>query len=141
MDYHRLANDLTGILIYAICIIFFIGILMIAGHAFAGQNPKDANRQTNPADTADIQSHPLFYPVKLFTKYISPVDGDRCPMYPSCSKYCLEASQKHGLFMGWIMTCDRLMRCGRDEVARSPGVLVNGVRHTYDPVINNDFWW
>lgn len=141
MIYNRPVNLLTRILNPATCIILFLGILMIWGYALAEQNPKVAKNKADPAGAADKQVHPLFYPVKFFQKYISPLDGNRCPMYPSCSKYCLEAAQKHGLFMGWIMTCDRLVRCGRDETKRSPAVLVNGVRRSYDPVANNDFWW
>jgi len=39
------------------------------------------------------------------------------------------------------MTCDRLMRCGRDELKLSPQVMVNGRWKCYDIVENNDFWW
>ncbi|MDY6904790.1 MAG: membrane protein insertion efficiency factor YidD [Thermodesulfobacteriota bacterium] len=77
----------------------------------------------------------------VFRKYISPIDGDRCPMYPSCSHYSHDAAKKHGLIMGWIMTCDRLMRCGRDELRVSPPVVVGGALKCFDPVENNDFWW
>ena len=81
------------------------------------------------------------YPITFFQKYISPVDGDRCPMYPSCSSYSKQAFQTHGFFMGWIMTCDRLMRCGRDETRLSPEIMQNGRRLTYDSLSQNDFWW
>ncbi len=79
--------------------------------------------------------------VELFKKHISPIDGDRCPMYPSCSQYSLDAFNKHGLLMGWIMTCDRLLRCGRDEMTSAPRIMVNGRQRCYDSVENNDFWW
>ncbi len=83
----------------------------------------------------------LLYPIHLFRKFVSSADGDRCAMYPSCSTYALHSFKQHGLLMGWIMTCDRLMRCGRDEIHLQPSVIQNGVRLTYDPVSNNDFWW
>lgn len=70
---------------------------------------------------------------------ISPVDGDRCPMTPSCSSYAQQAFQKHGAFWGWIMTCDRLMRCGRDETRLSPHVVETNAIRTLDPVWMNDF--
>ncbi|ABW66853.1 membrane protein insertion efficiency factor YidD [Desulfosudis oleivorans] len=79
--------------------------------------------------------------VRLFQRYISPIDGDRCPMHPSCSAYSLSALEKHGLLMGWIMTCDRLLRCGRDELTLAPRVVVNGRVRCYDSVERNDFWW
>lgn len=78
--------------------------------------------------------------VGLFRRYISPIDGDRCPMYPSCSQYSLEAFNKHGLLMGWIMTCDRLLRCGRDELKTAPRIMVDGSLRCYDSVEDNDFW-
>jgi hypothetical protein len=62
-------------------------------------------------------------------------------MYPSCSRYSLDAVHEHGPVMGWIMTCDRLLRCGRDELSVSPRIAVDDGRRCYDPVENNDFWW
>ena len=62
-------------------------------------------------------------------------------MYPSCSRYASRAFEKHGAIFGWIMTCDRLVRCGRDEVKLSPKVIVNKQELVYDPVEANDFWW
>ncbi len=83
----------------------------------------------------------LLYPANLYRKYISKIDGNRCSMHPSCSSYSVDSIKKHGLFLGWIMTCDRLMRCGGDEVKLSPKVIINGEKHCYDPVSANDFWW
>ena len=83
----------------------------------------------------------FIYPVEFYRKYISTVAGSRCSMYPSCSKYSIDALKKRGPVMGYIMTCDRLMRCGRDEVRLSFPVWINGKRRCYDPVRNNDFWW
>lgn len=61
-------------------------------------------------------------------------------MYPSCSQYSKQAVSKHGALLGWFMTTDRLMRCGRDEMRLSPPVLVNGERLYYDPIEVNDSW-
>jgi len=61
-------------------------------------------------------------------------------MSPSCSAYSREAFQAHGFFLGWIMTCDRLMRCGRDENRLSPGILAPEGRLTQDPLSENDSW-
>lgn len=76
----------------------------------------------------------------LFSKYISPVDGDRCPCYPTCSDYARQAIRKHGLITGFVMTFDRLLHEG-DEVHRVSRVRVYGTERYYDPVENNDFWW
>jgi putative component of membrane protein insertase Oxa1/YidC/SpoIIIJ protein YidD len=73
--------------------------------------------------------------------HLSSVRPGECPMYPSDSEYSLQSTQKHGMLLGWIMSVDRLMRCGRDETKLSPEVFINGKRKTYDPVDKNDFWW
>ena len=73
--------------------------------------------------------------------HLSAVKQGECPMYPSCSEYSKQCFQKYGFFMGWMMTFDRLMRCGRDEIRLSPEILVDGKWKYYDPVEKNDFWW
>ncbi len=83
-------------------------------------------------------SNPL---MKFYGKYISPADGERCAMAPSCSGYAAGAFRKHGPLMGWIMTCDRLVRCGHDETNLSPNIIKGNTRLTLDPVSANDFWW
>ena len=52
-----------------------------------------------------------------------------------------EAFDKHGFFTGWMMTIDRLYRCGRDELKHCSWVRVNGELMCFDPLENNDFWW
>lgn len=79
--------------------------------------------------------------VRFYQDYISAVDGDRCPMVPSCSEYAKRCVKKHGVIMGWIMGADRLVRCGRDEVKTARPVWINGRKYLADPVENNDFWW
>jgi uncharacterized protein len=95
------------------------------------------------ASTAWSQEKSNYFPgfIHFYQEYISPVDGDRCTMYPSCSRYLEKSVKKHGVLTGWIMGLDRLVRCGRDEVKNSLPVWIQGRRYTYDPVENNDFWW
>lgn len=90
---------------------------------------------------ADTASPPLAHQIGFFRQVLSKADGDRCPMYPSCSTYALESLQKHGALMGWVMACDRLLRCGHDEVRLAPAVRIGQRRRAYDPVASNDFWW
>jgi putative membrane protein insertion efficiency factor len=78
---------------------------------------------------------------RFYQNHISVVDGNRCSMFPSCSQYALDAFEKHGPILGWVMTCDRLVRCGRDEAYISPQISVNQEKLIYDPVTANDFWW
>lgn len=84
--------------------------------------------------------NPLRSLVKVYRSYISPIDGKTCPMYPSCSKYSLLCFEKHGFFVGWVMTCDRLLH-EADEMRKAPVICINGVERFHDPLENNDFWW
>lgn len=76
-----------------------------------------------------------------YLNHLSAVRAGVCPMYPSCSEYSKQCFKKHGFLIGWMMTCDRLMRCGRDEMKLSPRVFVGGQWKYYDPVERNTFWW
>lgn len=53
-------------------------------------------------------------PIELYQHYISPVDGDRCLMFPSCSAYSKEAFRRYGFIRGMLMATDRLTRCSID---------------------------
>ncbi|MBF0120871.1 MAG: membrane protein insertion efficiency factor YidD [Desulfobacterales bacterium] len=88
---------------------------------------------------AFAEENPTPYPIKFYQKFISKIDGNRCPMYPSCSQYAKEAINKNGFFIGWIIACDRLLRCGRDEVNLSPSIweVKDKKWYCYDPVKNN----
>ncbi len=55
---------------------------------------------------------------------ISPLYGEVCRYYPSCSRYGLEAVQEHGVLVGGALTAARVCRCnpwskgGVDDVPR-----------------------
>ncbi|MDM8523479.1 membrane protein insertion efficiency factor YidD [Desulfococcaceae bacterium HSG8] len=90
---------------------------------------------TSEKEPSEHKSDPLlirFYRGPLNS--LSAVRSSECPMYPSCSEYSKQCFQKYGAIIGWSMTCDRLMRCGRDEVRLSPTIFVNGKWKHYDPV-------
>jgi len=78
--------------------------------------------------------------IGFFKKYISPVDGDRCPCYPTCAQYSLEAIRKHGALVGMVMTFDRLIH-ESDEIRNAPLIKVYDSYRYLDSVENNDFWW
>jgi uncharacterized protein len=121
----------------------FLSILFIFFFMFC--LPYSAGSTEKPKDEKPagdrLDGNPLVLPIRFFRQYLSGADGDRCSMYPSCSRYALDAVKKHGGITGWIMTCDRLMRCGRDEVSHSPSIQIQQRFFVYDPVENNDFWW
>lgn len=110
---------------------FFLLLVILAHPVFASEGPKEAT----------TTSSSWTFPIKLFQKSISRADGDRCPMYPSCSQYAAKAFQRHGAVKGWILSCDRLLRCGHDEIRRSPKIRVKSKTRAYDPIEANTHWW
>lgn len=49
--------------------------------------------------------------IKLYQKYISPLKSTKCPYFPTCSNYGIEAIQKHGAIKGGLLTVWRILRC------------------------------
>ena len=94
-----------------------------------------------PGMESNLKPEPKNMFIRFYQDHISGADGGRCPMTPSCSEYAARAIEKHGPVIGWIMACDRLVRCGRDELNISPTVTVNNQSYVSDPVDANDFWW
>ena len=121
-------------------IIFFIVLDTLYGSVLAGQDVKLDDNPEVLREVQEMQGGAPLFPIKLYQDYISSVDGNRCPMHPTCSRYCIEAFKKHGALLGWIMCSDRLIRCGRDEKKLSDPVWIDGEKRSYDPVSNNDFW-
>lgn len=80
-------------------------------------------------------------PLKLFQQTVSKADGNRCPMYPSCSHYSSLAFERYNPITAWILTADRLLRCGRDETRLSKPVIVQGRTRVKDTLDDNTFWW
>jgi uncharacterized protein len=117
----------------AVAALALYAVLLSAAPVAAAQPPGE----NEPTTASDV----FVYPIHFFRKFLSGADGDRCSMHPSCSAYSLEAFKRNGPLAGYFMTCDRLLRCGRDEKKTSPPVNVGGSTKTYDPVSNNDFWW
>ncbi len=107
---------------------------LLVGPAIAGPPESDPARQAESISG-------ITAPIHFFQKYLSGADGHRCPMTPSCTCYAQQAIRRHGAIQGWIMACDRLMRCGRDELKHSPATMTRHGLRCQDPVQNNDFWW
>jgi len=53
----------------------------------------------------------LIFIIKRYKIYISPLKGTKCPYYPSCSSYGLEAVERYGAVKGGLMTLWRILRC------------------------------
>ena len=49
--------------------------------------------------------------IKLYRKYLSPLKSTKCPYYPTCSQYVLEAIEKYGALKGSLLAVWRILRC------------------------------
>jgi len=49
--------------------------------------------------------------IKFYRRYISPMKRTKCPYYPSCSEYGLEAVEIHGSIKGSMLAMWRICRC------------------------------
>ena len=50
-------------------------------------------------------------PIKLYQRLISPMVGQRCKYYPSCSECAVQAIQRFGILRGLVLAAWRLLRC------------------------------
>jgi putative component of membrane protein insertase Oxa1/YidC/SpoIIIJ protein YidD len=120
------------------CLVFSLATLLLLTFSTVTAQADEIGRlsASHPSE-APAWSSPLIF----FQRVISRADGDRCPMYPSCSRYAATVFERYNPVTAWVLTCDRLLRCGHDETRSAPQVLVNGAPHAYDPVEANTFWW
>ena len=67
----------------------------------------------------------LALPIRLYRALLSPLLPPRCRFHPSCSRYALEALERHGAARGLRLIVGRISRChpfhpgGLDAVPRA----------------------
>jgi len=49
--------------------------------------------------------------IRGYKKWISPILGERCRFYPTCSSYMYEAITRYGIIKGLAMGIYRILRC------------------------------
>jgi putative membrane protein insertion efficiency factor len=69
--------------------------------------------------------------IRFYQKFISPLLGQNCRFYPTCSQYAIEALSNHGALKGGSLAIKRILKCnpwggygidnvpGRDEHGRN----------------------
>jgi putative membrane protein insertion efficiency factor len=50
-------------------------------------------------------------PIRLYQRLLSPMFGNRCKYYPSCSEYAAQAIGRFGILRGLVLAGWRLLRC------------------------------
>ncbi len=53
----------------------------------------------------------LVFIIKVYQYSISPLIGNRCRFFPSCSEYFIEAIKIHGLVKGFSLSVKRIFKC------------------------------
>lgn len=49
--------------------------------------------------------------IRLYQLFISPLKGQSCRFYPTCSEYSVQALQKYGLIKGIWKSIKRILKC------------------------------
>ena len=50
-------------------------------------------------------------PIRLYQRVFSPLVGQRCKYYPTCSEYAAQAISEFGILRGLVLAGWRLLRC------------------------------
>ena len=50
-------------------------------------------------------------PIRAYQRLLSPIVGQRCKYYPSCSEYAAQAIERFGILRGLVLAGWRLLRC------------------------------
>jgi hypothetical protein len=50
-------------------------------------------------------------PLRAYQRLVSPLLGNRCKYYPSCSEYAVQAIERFGILRGLVLAGWRLLRC------------------------------
>jgi len=53
----------------------------------------------------------FIYLIEKYQKYISPILGNHCKYYPTCSEYTKQAIEKYGLGKGILLGSKRIIKC------------------------------
>ena len=53
----------------------------------------------------------LIFLIEKYQKYISPLLGNNCKYYPSCSEYTKQAIEKYGSLKGSFLGIKRILKC------------------------------
>ena len=54
--------------------------------------------------------HCLILLIRTYQLLLSPLLGNHCRFYPSCSQYAVEAIERHGPWRGGLLAVRRILR-------------------------------
>lgn len=53
----------------------------------------------------------LIWTIRQYQRFLSPLLGQNCRFYPTCSQYAVEAIGKYGAIVGTYHAARRILRC------------------------------
>ncbi len=53
----------------------------------------------------------MVFLIKLYQYLLSPLLGDNCRFYPTCSDYAIQSLKQHGCLRGSLLVIKRLLKC------------------------------
>ena len=59
----------------------------------------------------NIFTYLLIKKIKIYKFLVSPLLGDSCRYYPSCSDYSIDSLKTYGLFKGFFLSVKRIFSC------------------------------
>lgn len=91
----------------------------------------------SPGESSAVKL-PFLWSLWLYRNAISPLDGVRCGLYPTCSAYATDAVRKHGVLAGGFLAADRLIHESSVRPPEYPKIEKFGRVFLHDPVERND---
>lgn len=75
--------------------------------------------------------------IVFYRRYLSPLKSTKCPYFPSCSQYGLEAVEQYGVLKGGFLCIWRILRCNPfSQGGYDPVPSINNVHHNKRNIIN-----
>jgi putative component of membrane protein insertase Oxa1/YidC/SpoIIIJ protein YidD len=78
--------------------------------------------------------------IRGYQLVLSNQDAAACPMYPSCSRFSMEAFARFGPLQGLLMTTDRFIRENEEAHSHYPIIPIGDRLLSLDPPTERNLW-
>jgi putative membrane protein insertion efficiency factor len=68
-------------------------------------------KSTTAASKNSLAVYPFLWLIKIYRVTLSPLIGNQCRFYPTCSHYAEDALKKYGAARGTWLSIKRVFRC------------------------------
>lgn len=72
---------------------------------------RDPHSSPHSSRSRRLASGPFILLIRVYQVFLGPLMGGHCRFEPTCSRYAIEAYQRHGPIRGTWLTLRRLFRC------------------------------